>query len=223
MYRLLELSLPTGQILKDMALFADLGFSEHRVNEIVPHHYGVLGDGRFHVGLHGTEFEGPTLTYVLPDVARYAPALSELDIEFERADLGDDQFNQISFFDPGRQRINLLEARTFSPTLDDDMASHKLGAFTHIELPEVPGREAFWAQLIDMLPPHVPEIADDQAEPLVRFHPDRERLTVVYKGDLEALIMHSAREGWQHFKVTADDQGLLRLPHHFDLLITSLD
>ncbi len=219
MHRLLELSISTEHILKDMGLYADLGFGERQVNEILQHHYGVLGDGQFHIGLHEAEFETPTLTYVLPDVARFAPALRSLNIEFERADLSDDQFNQISFFDPDGQRINLIEARTFSPTLDDESRPHMLGRFDHIELPYTPDREHFWADLQNAIEPPNDDDSTAAATPMVHLSPDRKRLAVVYTGDLDALIVHSAQQGWQRFAVTADDLGVYKTPHQFDLLI----
>jgi hypothetical protein len=219
MYRLLELSVSTDHILSDMAHYADLGFGECQVNEIVQHHYGVLGDGRFHIGLHETEFDTPSLTYVLPDVARFAPALRHLKLKFERADLSDDQFNQISFFDPGGQRVNLIEARTFSPTPGDDSRPHLLGRYKHIELPYSAAREHFWNGLHSAIEPSTDDNAKKASPPMVHLHPNRQRLTVVYAGDLEALIVHSAQQGWQRFAVTADDQGVYKTPHDFDMLI----
>ncbi len=218
MYKLLELSVSTEQILKDMALYAALGFGEHQANEIVPHHYGILGDGDFHVGLHAADFDSPTLTCVLPDVAKFAAALGSLNTEFERACLSDDQFNQISLFDPEGQRINLIEARTFSPTLDDNARPHRLGRFIQIELPWTEEREIFWARLHAIMNPSDDDEEPAAPAPLVTLNRDRKRLTVVYECDLDALIVHSAQEGWQRFAITADDFGVFRTPHDFDLL-----
>ncbi|MEM7081468.1 MAG: hypothetical protein AAF465_01855 [Pseudomonadota bacterium] len=218
---LLELSLCTTDILRDMGRFSDLGFEEYPVNESVPHPYGVMGDGRFFAGLHGADFASPTLTYVVPNLVRIVPALSDLEIEFERADLGDDQFNQISFYDPGNQRINLIEARTFSPAYADTEASHTLGAFQGIELPHSDARQAFWEQLQLVVETMTQQSVDAESVPLVDVHPDRARLTVRYRGDLDTLIMHSAQQGWRHFSVTADNEGLYRTDHQFDFVIQS--
>ncbi len=216
MATLLEISIATDNILKDMSQFAEIGFQERTVNETVTHHYGVLGDMHFNVGLHVAEFASPTLTYILPDVARYAPKLDQLNIEFERADLGEDQFNQISFFDPGAQRINLIEARTFSPAFDDDTQGHPLGQYQHIELPHSPEREDFWARLQEIVNPQ----SDDASyTPMIQFCPHLQRLTATYTGDLEQLIVHSAQRGWQHFSVTQDNHGLYRTPHMFDIRV----
>ncbi len=218
MARLLEVSISTEHILKDMALYAELGFQERTANETVTHHYGVLGDTDFSVGLHVAEFASPTLTYVLPNVARYASLLEQLNIEIERADLSDDQFNQISFFDPGAQRINLIEARTFSPAFDDEAQAHQIGQYQHVELPHSPEREAFWERLQEIVNP---QEEDAPFTPMIQLRPSLQRLTAIYESDLEALIVHSAQQGWQHFSVTQDDHGLYRTPHQFDIRVAS--
>lgn len=214
MPKLLEVSLSSENVLKDMGLFADIGFEERPVNEIIKHHYGVLGDETFHVGLHHSDFSSPTLTYVVPDVAHFAGLLGNF-IEFERADLSDLHFNQVSFYDPGHQRVNLIEARTFSPAFVDASRSHPLGKFQRIELPHSGEREAFWQLVEQTLRPD----QDHARDPLMSFSPSLKKLTAVYTGDLEALIVHSAQNGWQTFSVTANDDGLLRTPHQFDILV----
>lgn len=216
MPRFLEISLSTEHIIKDMAIYAELGFGERQVNEIVPHHYGVLGDDRFHVGLHQNEFASPTITYVLPDLVRFAERLSAI-VELENAVLSDTQFNQLSFIDPNGQRISLIEARTFSPTFVDDPESHSvLGQFNYLELPHTPEREAFWTLLEHII---ILEESDGDKPPLVRFSASTARLTAVYRGDLENLIVHSAQQGWQNFAVTENNHGLFRTRHNLDIRV----
>ncbi|MFK8029737.1 MAG: hypothetical protein AB8G18_05825 [Gammaproteobacteria bacterium] len=216
MPKLLEVSVSTEQILKDMGWFANLGFEERQANEILKHHYGVLGDSTFHVGLHQSEFKSPTLTYVLQNVGRFAPTLGNF-IEFEDAELGELQFNRVSFFDPGQQRVNLIEARTFSPAFVDVPGSPGvLGTFERFELPHTPEREAFWQLVQQILRPTE---TDPTIDPIMYFNPQIERPTAVYTGNLDALVVHSAKNGWQTFSVNADDQGVLRTPFDFDILV----
>lgn len=216
MPRFLEVSLSTDQIIKDMAVYADIGFEERAVNEIVSHHYGVLGDDRFHLGLHEQEFSSPTITYVLPNLSHFAPKLGDL-VELEQAVISDTQFNHLSLIDPNGQRIRLIEARTFSPTFSDNLKSHGvLGRFMYLELPHTTEREDFWMELERII---ILESSDGDKPPLVRFNSSSARLTAVYSGDLDNLIMHSAQQGWQNFAVTEHNHGLFRTRHNLDIRI----
>ena len=85
------------------------------VGDTWSHPYAVVTDGRLHLGLHGYEFESPSLTWVRPDLAVHAAALESLGIEFAFAKLGDEALHELGFLDPSGQMITLIEARTFSP------------------------------------------------------------------------------------------------------------
>src|SRR5579875_2139452 len=48
----LELALPTHDIAASVQFYERLGFSQRLTGDAWPHPYGVLGDGRIHLGLH---------------------------------------------------------------------------------------------------------------------------------------------------------------------------
>jgi hypothetical protein len=113
--RFLELSVPAPRILDSWHFYQRLGFASAPVGEVWAHRYAVVSDGRIALGLHDVEIEGPTLSYVLPDLARQLGRLEAAGIEFESRTLGNDSFNEARFLTPAGQHARLIEARTFSP------------------------------------------------------------------------------------------------------------
>jgi hypothetical protein len=131
--RFLELSLPAPRILESWQYYQALGFVSAVVGEIWPHRYAVVTDGRIALGLHDAELAGPTLSYVLPELARELTALESGGVEFESRTLGNYDFNEARFTAPGGQHARLLEARTFSPP--EHPPSSVLGWFEEYALP----------------------------------------------------------------------------------------
>lgn len=146
--RFLEISLPTADIRASVEFYERLGFTQCTAGDVWPHPYGVLTDGRTVLGLHGREMSGPTLTFVMPDLAARLPRLeaSGLDVE---ARLGPEVFNEIAFSDPAGQRIRVLEARTYSPSGRAPAELPQCGEFAAFSMPardcESCGR--FWEAL----------------------------------------------------------------------------
>ena len=113
--RFLEFSLSAETLARAFEFYRSLGFQPVTVGDQLEHAYVALSDGSVALGLHLRPQDGPLLTFVRPQLRDYARALKRTGIELERAELADDEFNQIVFADPSGQRIALLEARTFAP------------------------------------------------------------------------------------------------------------
>lgn len=111
----LEISIQTADILVSLEFYKRLGFERAPVNDVWTHPYTVLTDGHVYLGLHQYAFPSPSLTFVQPDLRRQVPEFETLGVQFEFHKLGDDSFNEAGFYDPDRQMVTLLEARTFSP------------------------------------------------------------------------------------------------------------
>jgi catechol 2,3-dioxygenase-like lactoylglutathione lyase family enzyme len=112
----LEISIATPDIRASVEFYEALGFSHCRTGDTWPHPYGVLTDGRIHLGLHHYRFPSPSITCVRAGVAAAASEFTGRGIELAFAKTGDDSFNEIGFRDPAGQMVTVLEARTFFPT-----------------------------------------------------------------------------------------------------------
>ena len=147
--RFLEISLHTPDIQESLNFYESLGFVQATVGETWTHPYAVVTDGRLFIGLHGRPCPPIALTYVQPDLAKHAARLHQLGIEFNSEHFDVESFNQASFADPHGLRINLLEARTFSPPAIETHHQSTCGYFTELGVPvrdyQV-GRE-FWESL----------------------------------------------------------------------------
>lgn len=151
--RFLEISVYTPDIQRSLAFYRSLGFESARVGEIWSYPYAVVTDGRLFIGLHGTtrqESQHPaTLTFVLPQLSAAIAGLERAGVHFDQLQLGAESFNQAAFSAPGPQRVNLIEARTFSPPNFDQAIATACGYFSEYALPvrdARPGRE-FWEPL----------------------------------------------------------------------------
>jgi len=145
--RFLEVSLATPRILESWQFYQQLGFAAATVGEIWPHRYAVVTDGRIAIGLHDAQLEGPTLSYVLPDLAHHLAPLQAAGVAFDTQVLGEDAFNEARFVAPAGQHTRLIEARTFSPP--ESARPSALGWFEEYALP-VPDLErsrAYWEKL----------------------------------------------------------------------------
>ena len=147
--RFLEVSVHAPDVQASLEFYESLGFVQAPVGDTWSHPCAVLTDGRLYLGLHGFEFESPSLTWVHPGLAKHAPALEALGLEFAFAKLGEEALHELGFVDPSGQMITLIEARTFSPpALDPGLASN-LGYFEEFGLPttDLDRSRAFWDAL----------------------------------------------------------------------------
>ncbi|HEX4619837.1 MAG TPA: VOC family protein, partial [Steroidobacteraceae bacterium] len=110
-----ELSLATDDIRASVDFYERLGFSETSTSDIYPHRYGVLTDGRIHLGLHERRAASPILTFVRPGIADCLDEFAALGIELTLRRVGEDVFNEIGFEGPHGESVRVIEARTYSP------------------------------------------------------------------------------------------------------------
>ena len=145
--RFLEVSLNAPRTLESWQFYQSIGFTSATVGEIWPHRYAVVTDGRITLGLHDAPFEGPTLSYVLPDLSRHVPDLAAAGIRFDSQVLGDDAFNEARFLAPAGQHVRILEARTFSPP--ERAQPTALGWFEEYAIPvaDLERARAYWERL----------------------------------------------------------------------------
>jgi catechol 2,3-dioxygenase-like lactoylglutathione lyase family enzyme len=142
----LELGIATPDITASVQFYERLGFSQLITGDAWSHRYGVLSDGRIHLGLHERAMPSPALTFVLPQLARSRQRLQAAGFEPELATLGDDSLNQLQLRDPGGHAVTLLEARTYSPAAPGVGAESLCGYFSHLSLPQPDYERAreFW-------------------------------------------------------------------------------
>jgi catechol 2,3-dioxygenase-like lactoylglutathione lyase family enzyme len=144
--RFLELGIATPDIAGSVQFYERLGFSQLITGDAWPHRYGVLGDGRVHLGLHERAMPSPALTFVLPQLASAQARLRAAHFKPEVAALSEDSLHQLQLRDPGGHAVTLLEARTYSPAAPGVAAQSLCGYFSHLSLPQ-PDYEAareFW-------------------------------------------------------------------------------
>lgn len=113
--RFLELSVAARPLAEQFDFYRSLGFAELPIGDLLTYPYAVVHDGELCIGLHDRDPKEPSLTFIRPDLEKYLHALRRHDISVESAKLGNDEFNEITFRDPGGQLIVLVEAQTFSP------------------------------------------------------------------------------------------------------------
>jgi catechol 2,3-dioxygenase-like lactoylglutathione lyase family enzyme len=147
--RFLEVSVHAPDVQASLEFYESLGFVSAPVGDTRPHPYAVITDGRLFLGLHGEEFDSPTLTWVHPGLALHAPALEALGLEFAFARLGEEAFHELGFVDPAGQMVTIVEARTFSPPVVERALSSKLGYFEEFGVPttDLARSTAFWDAL----------------------------------------------------------------------------
>ncbi len=175
--RFLELSISTQDITASAPFYGRLGFASFLTGDAWRHRYGVVGDGRIHLGLHEWSLPSPCVTFVLPELERAVTRLMQNALRPEQALLGGEQLQQLRLRDPGGNAVLLLEARTFSPTPLEHVAESLCGYFLQLSLPQSDYRaaRAFWetAGLIPLAAeeqpyPHLP-LTGDQLN--IAFHP----------------------------------------------------
>ncbi|MGA8706125.1 MAG: hypothetical protein WB646_03955 [Steroidobacteraceae bacterium] len=132
--RFLELAIATADIAASVQFYERLGFTQLITNDAWPHRYGVVTDGRIHIGLHERVMPSPAVTFVLPGLreARSRLLAAEFEPEFER--LGEEDLHQLRLGDPGGMAVMLLEARTYSPGAATARRDSACGYFLHLGL-----------------------------------------------------------------------------------------
>lgn len=144
-----EFSVATRDIRACVAFYEQLGFTQAATGDALTHPYGVLSDGRLHLGLHQRSAPTPTLTFVRPGIADALPAYAAASIELTVCRTGEDVFNEIGFSDPCGQAVTVLEARTYSPIARAAAEVSLLGDFAQVSLPaaDFAAAQAFWEPL----------------------------------------------------------------------------
>ncbi len=164
--RFLELGVRCGDVLESLHFYKTLGFTELETGDIIAHKYAVVSDGELNIGLHDTEFESPSLTFVQPDLARHARSMSDHGFDFTRMRLDEDVFNELTFRDLDGHNVTMVEARTFH--MSEDAENDSLcGAWFELTLPVRDTLRAarFWA-------PIAPTLLEMREEPTVHMRFD---------------------------------------------------
>lgn len=146
--RFLEISIHCPSVRESMDFYHRLGLEQAVTNDIWRHQYAALTDGRVALGLHAYEFPSPSLTWVRPGIAAYAPKLADAGVEFEFLKTGEEEFHEAGFRDPDNQMVTVLEARTFSPP-SDPPARPVVGYFREYRFPVRDAAESaeFWESM----------------------------------------------------------------------------
>jgi len=131
----LEFSIPCPDVGESLAWYQQLGFTELETSDIRTHHYAVVSDGDFCIGLHDSNHASVGLSFVRPDVARHVRHEQLAGNSFEYARLGGEEFNEAAQKDPDGILMLMLEARTFSPGIKDKQQTPLTGCLEHIALP----------------------------------------------------------------------------------------
>jgi catechol 2,3-dioxygenase-like lactoylglutathione lyase family enzyme len=146
--RFLEIGVATSDIAASVQFYERLGFSQRMTSDSWPYRYGVLSDGRVHLGLHEHGLASPSVTFVLPDLRDALQPLRDARIEPEQTSFSDDRLHQALLRDPSGNAVTLLEARTYSPSPPGSTAQSVCGYFSHLSLPEndFDAARQFWEQ-----------------------------------------------------------------------------
>lgn len=170
--RFLEYSVPTDDIQASLDFYQRLGFTELNVNDVRTHYYAVVTDGRIAVGLHAEGFDEPTLSFILPDIAKQIDVLASMGHELAFVELGIDRFHEAGLCSPDGHLLRFMEARTFSPPPSDDCSATVIGHSTEIALrcADYPTAIAFW-EIADFVTENDPVAAVDQRDVMTLLAP----------------------------------------------------
>jgi hypothetical protein len=148
----LEFSVRSPDILASLEFYKALGFTELTIGDVWKHKYAVVSDGDICIGLHDRDFDSPSLTFVHPDIAKHSRDMTDHGFDFSVLRIDEDVFNELAFRDRDGHTVTLLEARTFSPPLDDVPRS-VCGEWFETVLPVKDAMRTgrFWAPLTPVL------------------------------------------------------------------------
>ncbi|HEX3837878.1 MAG TPA: hypothetical protein VHW25_13025 [Steroidobacteraceae bacterium] len=143
-----ELSITTADIRASLEFYESLGFWQAPTGDAWPHPYAVVTDGRVVLGLHAAP-DFSALTFIHPDLAAVADALSAAGVTLSLRHTAAEVFNRIEFADPAGQKIRMLAARTFSPAEPGTQGASACGYFGHYSMParETQAVATFWESL----------------------------------------------------------------------------
>ncbi len=148
---LLEISISVDEPAAALATFRSLGLREVPVADFAPGPRAVVTDGRLALGLYGAErdVDGPTPTFVRPNLRAHVGAIEAAGIELLEADLADDTFHRAAFGDPNDLRAVLLEARTFAPVEPETGLVPACGHFVELSVAtrSLDESTSFWTSL----------------------------------------------------------------------------
>jgi hypothetical protein len=150
--RFLEFSVRAPDILDSLRFYKSLGFTELEIGDVWKYKYAVVSDSELCIGLHEHLEDSPALTFVHPDLARHALAMADHGFRFEFLRLDEDVFNELGLHDDDGHMIKMLEARTFSPPVDD-VGLSVCGEWFEMVLPVRNAMRTgrFWAPLTPVL------------------------------------------------------------------------
>jgi len=148
----LEFSVRAPDLLESLHFYKTLGFTELPITDVWPHKYAVVSDGEMSIGLHDRDFESPAITFVQPDLAKHARAMTDHGFDFSFLHLGEEQFNELGFHDRDGHMVTMLEARTFNLREEAEQNS-ACGRFFELTLPvrETLHSAKFWAPIAPTL------------------------------------------------------------------------
>ena len=148
----LELGVRTPDILESLHFYKTLGFTELESGDVFDHKYTVVSDGELSIGLHDTEFDSPSITFVQPDLAKHARAMADHGYDFSLLRLDEDVFNELAFRDRDGHSVMMVEARTFNMSEDAENDS-ACGSWFELTLPvrDTVRAARFWAPIAPML------------------------------------------------------------------------
>jgi hypothetical protein len=146
--RFLEIALVTDDPQAGWELYQRLGFAPAVTGDIWSHAYGVVACDGLALGLHARGKEPLALCTMRPNVRALHRELEALGIGVEMAQLGPDQFNQLTLRDPTGVALRVLEARSFAPPADAPQRT-MLGRFVALSLPgqDLAAVADFWSRL----------------------------------------------------------------------------
>jgi len=170
-----EISIATADIRASVEFYERLGFSQASTTDTFTHPYGVLSDGRLHLGLHERAAPSPALTFVRPGLARARAAFAHAGIELAYCRTGEEVFNELGFSDPFGHAVAVLEARTFSPVARGVTDTSLCGDFAQLSLPasDFAAAQAFWEPLGFVA-------AGEAAEPYPRLELTSDHLDIAF-------------------------------------------
>jgi predicted lactoylglutathione lyase len=162
----LEFSVQTPNILESLNFYKSLGFTELASNDVYSHKYAIVSDGELNIGLHDTEFDSPSVTFVQQDLAQHARSMADLGYDFKYLRLDEDVFNELSFRDLDGHAVSMVEARTFhlEEEAENDSAC---GNWFELTLPvrDTVRAARFWA-------PIAPTVLQMREEPTIHMRFD---------------------------------------------------